>query len=45
MALKLKIPPSAEPLTLAETKSYLKVTGTTDDVLISQIIVALRQKL
>lgn len=43
MALKLKTPPSAEPLTLAETKSYLKVAGTTDDVLISQIITTLRK--
>lgn len=43
MALKLKTPPSAEPLTLAETKSYLKVAGATDDVLISQIIATLRK--
>lgn len=43
MALKLKTPPASEPLTLAETKSYLKVTGTADDALLSQIITALRK--
>ncbi len=43
MALKLKTPPASEPLSLAETKTYLKVTGTADDTLISQIITALRK--
>ena len=43
MALKLKTSPSTEPLSLAETKSYLKVTGTDDDVLLTQIITALRK--
>ena len=42
MALKLKTFPSTEPLSLAETKSYLKVTGTSDDVLLTQVITALR---
>ena len=43
MALKLKTPPASEPLTLAETKSYLKVSDTTDDTLLSQIITAIRK--
>lgn len=43
MALKLKTPPASEPISLAETKSYLKVSGTTDDVLISQMISAVRK--
>ena len=43
MVLKLLTPPATEPITLEETKSYLKVMGTTDDVLISQIISALRK--
>lgn len=43
MALELKTPPAEEPLTLAETKSYLKVTGNTDDALLSQIITAVRK--
>lgn len=42
MALKLKTPPASEPLTLAETKSYLKVTGTADDTLLSQLIATIR---
>ena len=42
MALKLKTPPASEPLTLAETKSYLKVTGSADDTLLSQLIAAIR---
>ena len=43
MALKLKTPPASEPLTLTETKSYLKVTDTADDALLSQIITTLRK--
>ncbi len=43
MALKLKTPPASAPLSLAETKTYLKVTGTADDTLINQIITALRK--
>ena len=43
MALKLLTSPTTEPISLAETKSYLKVVGTTDDVLISQVISALRK--
>jgi uncharacterized phiE125 gp8 family phage protein len=42
MALKLINPPATEPLTLAETKSYLKVTDTGDDTLLSQMISAVR---
>lgn len=43
MALKLKTPPASEPLTLSETKAYLKVTGTADDALLGQIIATVRQ--
>ncbi len=43
MALKLITPPATEPLTLAETKSYLKVTDIGDDILISQMISAVRK--
>lgn len=43
MALKLKTPPASEPIALAETKAYLKVTDTADDALLSQIITALRK--
>ena len=43
MALKLKTPPVVEPLSLTETKAYLKVTGTADDVLLTQMITALRK--
>ena len=43
MALKLLTPPATEPLTLAETKSYLKITDVGDDVLISQMITAVRK--
>ncbi|NIQ97538.1 MAG: hypothetical protein GWN87_27705 [Desulfuromonadales bacterium] len=43
MALEIKTPPGEEPLSLAETKSYLKVTGTADDTLLTQIITAVRK--
>jgi hypothetical protein len=43
MALKLKTPPASEPLSLAETKTYLKVSGTADDTLLSQMISAVRK--
>jgi uncharacterized phiE125 gp8 family phage protein len=43
MALKLKTPPASEPLSLTETKAYLKVTDTADDVLLAQMITALRK--
>ncbi|MDH5762729.1 MAG: hypothetical protein OEZ51_07100 [Nitrospinota bacterium] len=43
MTLKLKTPPASEPLTLAETKAYLKVTGTEEDTVISPIITAVRR--
>ena len=43
MALKLLTPPATEPLTLAETKSYLKLNDAGDDVLISQMITVVRK--
>ena len=43
MTLKLKTPPASEPLSLTETKAYLKVTDTSDDVLLTQMITALRK--
>ena len=43
MALKLITPPVTEPLTLAETRSYLKHTDANDDALISQMITAVRK--
>ena len=44
MALKLKIPPASEPLTLSEAKAYLRISDTDDDALISALISAVRQK-
>jgi len=43
MALKLITSPLTEPLSLAEIKFYLKVTGTSEDVLLTQIITAIRK--
>lgn len=44
MALKIKIPPSLEPITLAETKDMLRIDDSNDDTLISSMITALRQR-
>lgn len=43
MALKLITPPATEPLTLAETKAYLKLNDINDDTLISQMITVIRK--
>lgn len=37
------IPPASEPLTLSETKLFLRVDGATDDTLITDLITAARQ--
>lgn len=43
MALELKTPPAQEPLTLAETKAYLKITGAAEDAWINGAIPAVRE--
>ncbi len=45
MSLKLITAPTVEPITLQETKDHLRVDGTTDDALISALILAARQHL
>jgi uncharacterized phiE125 gp8 family phage protein len=44
MALQLKTPPGSEPVTLAEAKSYLRITDTDDDLFINALITAVRQR-
>lgn len=41
--LRLLVPPAIEPLPLAQTKLYLRVTDDVDDVLISVLIAGARQ--
>jgi len=43
MALELLTAPATEPIILAETKSYLRVTDTGNDTLLSQLISAVRR--
>lgn len=42
MSLKIKTPPASEPISLAETKTYLDVTDSADDALIASLITAVR---
>ena len=44
MALKIKIPPSLEPVNLTEAKDLLRIDDNNDDNLISSIITAIRQR-
>lgn len=43
MSLTLVSGPAAEPLTAAEAKAWLRVTGSSEDTLISSLIVAARE--
>lgn len=45
MPLILTTPPSTEPVTLAETKTHLRVTHADDDAFISTLIKTARQQL
>lgn len=44
MALKIKTPPSLEPVTLEETKKLLRIDDSNDDSLISSMITAIRRQ-
>lgn len=44
MALKIKTPPAVEPITLAEAKSYLRITNSNDDSFITVLISAVRRR-
>lgn len=44
MALMIKTPPVSEPVSLAEAKSYLRITDSDDDALINSLVTAIRQK-
>lgn len=44
MAIKLVTAPVAEPITTAEAKTYLRVSGSAEDSLISVLITAARQR-
>jgi len=43
MGLRLKTPPTTEPVSLGEAKAYLRVDGATDEALIQHLIKASRQ--
>lgn len=44
MALIIKTPPTSEPVSLSEAKSFLRITDVDDDALINSLIVAVRLK-
>ena len=44
MALKIKTPPSLEPVTVAEAKNLLRIDDVNDDTLIASMITAIRQR-
>lgn len=44
MATKIKTPPAVEPITLAEAKSYLRITNSNDDSFITALISAVRRR-
>lgn len=44
MAIKIKTPPAVEPLTLAEAKTYLRITNSNDDSFITTLISAVRRR-
>lgn len=44
MALKLKTPPASEPVSLSETKTYLRISDTDDDAFITSLITGVRQR-
>jgi uncharacterized phiE125 gp8 family phage protein len=44
MALKIKTPPVVEPITLAEAKSYLRITNSNDDAFITALISGVRRR-
>ena len=44
MALMIKTPPASEPVSLTEAKSFLRITDSDDDALITSLITAVRQK-
>ena len=43
MAIKLKLAPATEPVTLSDAKTFLRVSGSTEDGVISPLISAVRQ--
>jgi uncharacterized phiE125 gp8 family phage protein len=44
MALKLKTAPASEPVSLSDTKTYLRITDGDDDAFVNGLITAVRQR-
>jgi uncharacterized phiE125 gp8 family phage protein len=44
MALKLKTAPASEPVSLSDTKTYLRINDDDDDAFITALIIAVRQR-